>query len=111
MAKKRELITKGSAIRRFNVASEIPPFGPELVVRQMILRQSYRMAGQGDGPPLLIRILGPGPSNGQNNQAWNHPFHASILTASIIFRREAWVAGKRLARTAAGNNQIGVHSN
>ena len=49
MAKKRELITKGSAIRRLHVASEIPPFGPELVVRQMILRQSYRMAG-----PLVI---------------------------------------------------------
>jgi hypothetical protein len=69
MAKKCDLITKGAAICGFHVASEIPPFGPELVVRQMILRQRYMIAGQGDGPSFLIHTRRPGLSDGQNNQA------------------------------------------
>src|SRR6202030_854877 len=99
---------------RFHVAGEIPPFGPVLVVREMIPRKGYFVPGQGDSPSFIIHILCSRRSRGHSHgrakgEAIHYSFHASILTASIMFRRAAWLAGNRLARTAAGNNQTGVH--
>src|SRR3984957_14054015 len=110
MPEKGELISKCPAVRRFYVAGEIPPFRPELIVWEMVSRQGDLITGHGNGPSLFIRNLPPSrANNGENGDPREVTFHASILTASIIFRRAAWFAGHQLAKAAAGNIHTGIH--
>ena len=80
MAKKGQLISKLPTVRCFHIAGKIPPFGPKLVVRVMILRQRYLISGKGNGPSFSISIFRPAvaklPQNRQthDDRLFMHPF-------------------------------------
>ena len=90
MTKESQLIAERAAIDRLHVAGEVPPLGSELIMREMVPGQSYLITRQGQGPSLVISTLRPSTSQERKNSRDGETyFHASILTTSMIFRREA----------------------
>ena len=90
MPKECKLIAERPTIRSFQVSGEIPPFGTELVVSEMIPRKSHVITRDSYGPSLIIDILARSRSDEEGYGKTEYDYlHTSILIESMIFPREA----------------------